>query len=107
MTKVQMIGDLQARLMKEANSNRYATKAYLEKVVDHIFDVIKDDLLTTGRTCIPNIGTFRVKLARKRRVRDPRTAQLITIPEHKVVKFTPTKPLKIDVAEGRRLHDAR
>jgi len=70
------------------------SKAEAERVVDGIFDGIKDALASGEEVSIAGFGIFSVKDRAAREARNPRTGEKIHVPATKVAKFRPAKALK-------------
>ena len=83
--------DLVAELLKDSDMAK--TKAL--KFVDLMIDTITDELKRKdGKLTLVGFGTFRTITKKKKKGRNPRTGEEITIPKRKSVKFLPGKRLK-------------
>ena len=68
--------------------------SYLDKIFEHIFDIIKNGLLKDGIFKIAGFGTFKVLFKKQRLGMNPKTKIKYPINERKVVTFSPSKILK-------------
>src|SRR5262249_19562831 len=60
-----------------------------KKVVQRVFDGIIDALVNEGRIELRNFGIFEVKHRKPRKARNPRSGEVVTVPERAVVRFKP------------------
>ncbi len=65
-----------------------------EKAFRSMIEGIKDSLKKGERVTFSGFGSFEVKKRKARQGRDPRTGEIISIPNKKRVKFNPSKSLK-------------
>ena len=70
------------------------TKAQAEKAMDGFLEAVKDGLKDGGRVTFVGFGTFSVSERKARTGRNPKTGEVIQIPESRTVKFTPSEGLK-------------
>jgi len=70
------------------------TKAQAEKAMDGLLEAVKDGLKDGGKVAFMGFGTFSVAERKARPGRNPKTGEVIQIPESKTVKFTPSEGLK-------------
>lgn len=70
------------------------SKAKAEEALDAVIGCIRDALIEGDSVSFTGFGSFKVSTRAERKGRNPRTGEEITIPESKVVKFTPGKTLK-------------
>jgi DNA-binding protein HU-beta len=70
------------------------TKAQAEKAMDGLLEAVKDGLKDGGRVGFVGFGTFSVLERKARAGRNPKTGEVIQIPESRTVKFTPSEGLK-------------
>ena len=67
------------------------SKRLAENVVHAVMDEIKTELTKPGKEVrLQNFGTFRSKVRKARKGRNPQTGKLIEIPKKKVVSFKPS-----------------
>jgi len=64
------------------------------RIVESLFDLIKDDLDKGNDVMISGFGKWTVKAKKKRRGRNPQTGGPLTIDARKVVTFRPSKVLR-------------
>jgi DNA-binding protein HU-beta len=72
------------------------TKAQADKALDGLLGAITEGLKDGGRVAFVGFGTFSVAERKARQGRNPKTGEVIQIPESKAVKFTPSEGLKKD-----------
>jgi nucleoid DNA-binding protein len=64
------------------------------QVLDDVLDIMKEALSRGDEIKIARFGRFTVKSRRARPGRNPKTGDALTIPDHTVLTFTPSKLLK-------------
>jgi nucleoid DNA-binding protein len=79
MTKKDMV-----RLIAE---DMDLTQVQVKEVIQRVFDGIGQTLVTEGRIELRNFGIFEVRKRRPRTARNPRTGELVDVPERLVVTF--------------------
>lgn len=62
----------------------------IKNVIGTIMEAIKED----GKVQISGLGTFKLVTRPARTARNPRTGEIISVPEKEVVKFTASKSFK-------------
>ena len=70
----------------------------VKKITQKIFDTIFETLHSGGRIEIRNFGVFYLKKRKKRVGRNPKTGQVVPIPERKIVAFKPGLEMKDKIA---------
>jgi len=70
------------------------TKAQAKKAMDELLEAVKDGLKDGGRVGFIGFGSFSVAERKARAGRNPKTGEVIQIPESKTVKFTASEKLK-------------
>ena len=65
-----------------------------EKAFRSMIEGIKDSLKKGERVTFSGFGSFEVKKRKARQGRDPRTGEIISIPNKKRIKFNPSKSFK-------------
>jgi len=81
------MADLKRRVMKKTDIiSRMAegagiTKAQAEKAMDGFLDAVKDGLQDGGKVAFMGFGTFSVAERKARAGRNPKTGEVIQIPE--------------------------
>lgn len=86
MTKDGIVEGVQSIL----NSSR----AEAARAVDGVFDAIVAALKKGEEVKIAGFGTFRVKMAKARTARNPRTGETVQVPASKKPRFSAGKALK-------------
>ncbi|MEN2995372.1 MAG: integration host factor subunit alpha [Thermodesulfovibrio sp.] len=66
----------------------------IQKIVEIVFDTIKEALLEEEIVKISGFGVFTVKRKGSRVGRNPKTMQIVEIKPRKVVTFRPSEQLK-------------
>ena len=69
-------------------------KSDSEKAVNAVFDQITDTLKARGEVRLVGFGTFKTSIRKASQGRNPRTNEVIQIPQSTRPKFTPGKGLK-------------
>lgn len=69
------------------------TKKESKKLVELIFEKIKDALIVGEKVTIQNFGTFLVKFHKSKKMYDPKKNKYIPIEPRKKIKFIPSKKL--------------
>ena len=64
------------------------------RIVESIFEIIKDDLEKGNDVMISGFGKWTVKAKKKRKGRNPQTGRELMIDARKVVTFKPSHVLK-------------
>jgi integration host factor subunit alpha len=70
------------------------------RIVESLFDIIKDDLDKWNTVMISGFGKWTVKAKKKRRGRNPQTGEDLTIDARRVVTFKPSNVLRDAVNSG-------
>ncbi|MCD6093256.1 MAG: integration host factor subunit beta [Candidatus Omnitrophica bacterium] len=86
MIKKEMI----SRISEEVNLSQKDVK----KVVQGVFDNIKNSLIKGERVELRNFGVFKLRTRRERKRRNPRTGEGVLVPAHRVVVFKPARTLR-------------
>jgi len=74
------------------------TKVMAKEVVKTFLSLTTKTLKKDGRIALAGFGVFEVVKRAKRKARNPRTGEPLTIKAHKAVKFKPSKTLKDAIA---------
>jgi integration host factor subunit alpha len=64
------------------------------RIVESVFEIIKDDLYKGNDVMISGFGKWTVKAKKKRKGRNPQTGAELIIDARKVVTFRPSQVLK-------------
>ena len=70
------------------------------RIVDSLFDLMKDDLSKGKDVMISGFGKWTVKAKRKRRGRNPQTGEALTIDARRVVSFKSSGVLRDAINSG-------
>ena len=70
------------------------SKKVSENLLEDFFEIIFDNLKKNNKVKIAKFGTFEVRLKKSRIGRNPKTKEVKTISQRKVVLFKPSKELK-------------
>ena len=70
------------------------SKEEVAKIVEYIFDIIKDTLVKEDKIKISGFGNFVVRKKRSRRGRNPQTGNAIEIKARRILTFKPSQVLK-------------
>ena len=82
--------ELVAQLAKETGLTKVAAKQFIEAIVAQTTRTLKKQ----GRFALTGLGIFEVVKRPRRKGRNPRTGEPVTIKAHKAVRFRPSKTLK-------------
>jgi DNA-binding protein HU-beta len=93
MTKAELI----TLIAQESELSKIQAQKALESVISSIVKTLKKD----GRAMVFGLGSFDVVKRPKRKGRNPRTGEPLTIKAHKAVRFRPAKVLKDSVNNGK------
>jgi integration host factor subunit beta len=82
--------DIVAKVAKLADLSKKDT----ERLVEMVFEEIISALNNNDKVELRGFGSFRTRIRRARRGRNPKTGEKIDVPAKKVVYFLPGKDLK-------------
>lgn len=74
---------------QEAQGSKIA-KGEVEKVVNSVFETIRDEVKNDGKVTLIGFGTFSRQTREERTVRNPGTGESLLIPAKNVAKFKPS-----------------
>jgi integration host factor subunit beta len=94
MTKSELIEQLSI-------SNEQLNKRESELIVNTIFDSIGIELMQGGRVEIRGFGSFTIRSRDAREARNPKSGDVVMIPEKKTPFFKPGKELRERVNNGK------
>ena len=86
MTKVDIVEDIYEKVG--------FSKKEVAKIVESIFDIIKENLQHEEKIKISGFGNFVVRKKRSRRGRNPQTGEDIEITSRRILTFKPSQVLK-------------
>lgn len=72
----------------------------VESVLDYLIGLMQSELAAGRAFRLPGFGAFRVVPHGGRRIRNPRTGEIMEIPPGRRVRFTPSSTLKKLIAGG-------
>ena len=81
------------------------SKKISENLLDDFFDIIFNSLKKNNKVKIAKFGTFHVRFKKSRIGRNPKTKEIKTISERKVILFKPSKELKKVINERNEAKD--
>ncbi|RMH07507.1 MAG: integration host factor subunit beta [Nitrospirae bacterium] len=87
MTKAHLIE-------KVAEKAQKLSRRDAEKVVNCIFDAIRDALKKGEKTEIRGFGSFRLRIRRNKDGRNPKTGETVPVPQKRMPFFKPGKEIK-------------
>mgnify|MGYP000577785758 CR=1 FL=1 len=67
----------------------------VKKIVQFTLDTISDALISGKNIELRNFGVFKVKIRKPRQGRNPKTGEIVPVPERRVVVFKPGLELKV------------
>ena len=70
------------------------SKKEVAKIVEYIFDIIKESLINEDKIKISGFGNFVIRKKRSRRGRNPQTGDDIEITARRILTFKPSQVLK-------------
>jgi integration host factor subunit alpha len=86
MTKVDIIENIYEKVG--------FSKKEVSKIVESVFDIIKETLQTEDKIKISGFGNFVIRNKRARRGRNPQTGSDIEISPRRILTFKPSQVLK-------------
>lgn len=86
---------VRADLVNKIKSNTVLTRREADKVVEVIFNAIKEAMMKGERIELRGLGTFGVKQHKSRTARNLKTGEPIPLPPRRVPFFKPGKELKV------------
>jgi integration host factor subunit alpha len=86
LTKIEIIDSIYEKLG--------IPKKECVRIVESVFEVIKDDLGKGNEVMISGFGKWTVKAKKERKGRNPKTGKAIMIDARKVVTFKPSTVLR-------------
>ena len=88
MTKIDIIQDVYEKLEPRISKKDSA------RIVESVFDIIKDSLAKGEKIKISGFGNFVVRGKRSRKGRNPQTGEEIQISARRVLTFKPSQVLR-------------
>ena len=108
-TQPEILGAVIEKLEKQGVviGETAVTKSLIEKAIKSIDETRKEDLIETGKTKIPDIGTLEVRYRASREGRNPRTKETITIPETLTAGLSVSTIIKKEIEEKVQIEPYR
>jgi integration host factor subunit alpha len=98
MTKVDIVEDIYEKVG--------FSKKEVAKIVESIFDIIKENLQHEEKIKISGFGNFVVRKKKSRRGRNPQTGQDIEITSRRILTFKPSQVLKSAINQSETKKEA-
>jgi nucleoid DNA-binding protein len=83
-----------ADLVEKVAEKTGLTRTDVAVVVDTFLDSVRKALETGHNIEIRGFGTFKIKLRKARKARNPRTGDVVPVPDRKVPVFKPSNEFK-------------
>lgn len=83
-----------ADLVEKVAERTGLTRTDVSVVVDSFLDTVKKTLEGGNNIEIRGFGTFKIKLRKSRKARNPRTGEVVPVPDRKVPVFKPSNEFK-------------
>jgi len=83
-----------ADLVEKVAERTGLTRTDVAVVVDSFLDTIKKTLETGHNIEVRGFGTFKIKIRKSRKARNPRTGEVVPVPDRKVPVFKPSNEFK-------------
>ncbi|MCH7761279.1 integration host factor subunit beta [candidate division TA06 bacterium] len=90
-----------AHLVEEVAEATGIPKMDVFLVIEAFLNAVSNALTQNNRIEIRGLGVFKNKLRKKRMARNPRTGEVIEVPERLVPTFKPSRLLKARVSGGK------
>jgi integration host factor subunit beta len=93
---------VKSEIVKQLHKKNTAlNRSQIEAIVDIMFDTISESLVKLKPVELRNFGRFSVKTIKaKYNARNPKTGEIIYVPEKKKVSFKMSKHLKQEINEN-------
>lgn len=82
--------DIVLKVAQETGLKQVDVKAVVQKTLDYMVECLSDNKAIELR----NFGIFKVKRRKSRKGRNPKTGEIVPVPERKVVVFKPGLVMK-------------
>lgn len=82
--------DIVVKISQETGIKQIVVKKIVHKTFDTILELLKQG----DRIELRNFGIFHIKKRKKRIGRNPRTGEIVPVPERQVVVFKPGREMK-------------
>ncbi|MFZ1947729.1 MAG: HU family DNA-binding protein [bacterium] len=87
-----------ADIVEEIASKTGLTRKETAEIVEHFISAVKGALKEGKHIEVRGFGTFKVAVRKQRAARNPRTGEVVPLPERKVPVFKVSRELKERVA---------
>ncbi len=84
-----------ADLVEQVAEKTGLTRTDVAATVDSFLDAIKATLESGANIEIRGFGTFKIKPRKARKARNPRTGDVVPVPDRKIPVFKPSNEFKI------------
>jgi len=81
-------------LIKEMSDRSRLQLEFTQEMVGLFLDVLVESLENGNDIIVKGLGTFRWKTAPPKKIRHPRTGDIINAPERMLLKFNPARALR-------------
>lgn len=81
-------------LIKEMSDRSRLQLEFTQEMVGLFLDVLIESLENGNDVVVKGLGAFRWKKAPPKKIRHPRTGEIIDMPERLLLKFSPAKALR-------------
>lgn len=81
-------------LIEIVHAENGGSRAGAERIVDLVFNTIKERVKKGQRVSLAGFGIFSSKVMKSRVARNPRTGESVKVPSHTKAKFAPSKKFK-------------
>lgn len=82
--------DIVLKISQDAGIKQVVVK----EIVQRTFDAILESLKEGKRIELRNFGVFQIKLRKRRIGRNPKTGEVVSVPERRIVTFKPGLEMK-------------
>ena len=95
---------VKSEIIKQLHKKHTALKrSQIKTIFDIMFDTISDSLIKEKPTELRNFGRFSIKtIEAKYNARNPKTGEIIYVPEKKKVSFKMSKHLKQEINKNKK-----
>lgn len=83
-----------AEIVRRVKERTGLTRQQALNAVEIFLDCIKEALQREERVCLVGLGTFYVRHRRGRKGRNPKTGEIISVPEKKIPAFRPGREFR-------------
>ncbi len=91
MNKTELVKELKKRLEKRLPKPQWAKAEIVEATVDELLDLIKETVWKGEEVSFRNFGKFYLHKAAPKVARNPKTGEVVELPERLIPRFKPGK----------------